>query len=69
MYQKFRVSDHCEALFCRYSRKGCNIPPGLFLISYVVNIGFSRAWKKWSAIFSAGPLHAIDQWEARSSDQ
>ena len=26
---------------------------GLFLISYVVNIGFSRAWKKWPAIFSA----------------
>jgi len=26
---------------------------GLFLISYVVNIGFSRAWKKWPAIISA----------------
>ena len=26
---------------------------GLFLISYVVNIGYSRAWKKWSVIISA----------------
>jgi len=26
---------------------------GLFLISYVINIGFSRAWKKWPAIVSA----------------
>lgn len=26
---------------------------GLFLISYLVNIGFSRAWKKWPAIISA----------------
>ena len=28
--------------------------PGLFLVSYVINIGFSRAWKKWPAIASAG---------------
>lgn len=27
---------------------------GLFLISYVINIGFSRAWKKWPAFISAG---------------
>ena len=27
--------------------------PGLFLISYVINIGLSRAWKKWPAIVSA----------------
>jgi hypothetical protein len=26
---------------------------GLFLISYIVNIGFSRAWRKWPAIVSA----------------
>jgi hypothetical protein len=26
---------------------------GLFLVSYVVNIGFSKAWKKWPAIISA----------------
>lgn len=26
---------------------------GLFLISYVVNIGFSLAWKKWPAVASA----------------
>ena len=32
------------------------ILPGLFLISYVINIGFSRAWKKWPAIVSAGVL-------------
>ena len=25
---------------------------GLFLISYVVNIGYSRAWKKWPALIS-----------------
>jgi len=29
------------------------ILPGLFLVSYVINIGYSRAWKKWPAIFSA----------------
>ncbi len=29
------------------------ILPGLFLVSYVVNIGYSRAWKKWPAIISA----------------
>ncbi len=28
------------------------ILPGLFLVSYVVNIGFSRAWKKWPAYVS-----------------
>jgi hypothetical protein len=27
---------------------------GLFLVSYVINIGFSRPWKKWPAIVSAG---------------
>lgn len=32
---------------------------GLFLISYVVNIGFSRAWKKWPAIVSAGTFVMI----------
>lgn len=32
------------------------ILPGLFLISYVVNIGYSRAWKKWPAVASAGLL-------------
>jgi hypothetical protein len=26
---------------------------GLFLVSYVVNIGYSRAWKKWPAAVSA----------------
>ena len=29
------------------------ILPGVFLVSYVVNIGYSRAWKKWPAIVSA----------------
>jgi len=33
--------------------------PGLFLISYVVNIGYSRAWKKWPAIISAAVFLAI----------
>lgn len=28
------------------------IVPSLFIVSYVVNIGFSRAWRKWSAIIS-----------------
>jgi len=32
---------------------------GLFLVSYVVNIGFSRAWKKWPALASAGVILAI----------
>ena len=26
---------------------------GLFLISYIINIGYSRAWKKWPALISA----------------
>jgi hypothetical protein len=32
---------------------------GLFLISYVVNIGYSRTWKKWPAIVSAGAFLVI----------
>ena len=32
------------------------IIPGLFLISYIVNIGFSRAWKKWPALVSIALL-------------
>ena len=32
---------------------------GLFLVSYVVNIGFSRAWKKWPAVVSAAVLAII----------
>ncbi len=32
---------------------------GLFLISYIINIGFSRAWKKWPAFISAGIFLAI----------
>ncbi len=35
------------------------IVPGLFLISYVINIGFSRAWKKRPAIISAVIFMAI----------
>ena len=27
---------------------------GLILVSYVINIGFSKAWKKWPAFVSAG---------------
>ena len=30
------------------------LPIGLFLVSYVVNIGFTRAWKKWPLFISAG---------------
>ncbi len=33
--------------------------PGLFLVSYIINIGFSRAWKKWPAIVSAGVFLAL----------
>jgi len=32
---------------------------GLFLVSYVINIGYSRAWKKWPAIVSAGVLMLV----------
>ena len=32
---------------------------GLFLVSYVINIGYSRAWKKWPAIVSALVFAAI----------
>jgi hypothetical protein len=35
------------------------ILPALFLISYVINIGFSRGWQKWPAIVSAAALLAI----------
>lgn len=35
------------------------ILPGLFLISYVINIGFSRPWRKWPAIASAGVLLVV----------
>ena len=35
------------------------VVPGLFLISFVVNIGYSRAWKKWPAIVSAGVFAVI----------
>ena len=30
------------------------ILPALFLVSYIINIGFSRSWKKWPAFASAG---------------
>lgn len=32
---------------------------GLFLISYIVNIGYSRSWKKWPAAVSAAVLAII----------
>lgn len=32
---------------------------GLFLVSYVINIGFSRPWKKWPAIVSGGVFLAM----------
>lgn len=32
---------------------------GLFLCSYIVNIGFSRSWKKWPAVLSASIFLAI----------
>ncbi len=32
---------------------------GLFLVSYVVNIGFSKPWKKWPAAISAGAFLLI----------
>ncbi len=32
---------------------------GLYLINYVVNIGFSRDWKKWPAYVSGGAFVAI----------
>ncbi len=31
----------------------------LYLINYVVNIGFSRSWKKWPAIVSGGIFLAV----------
>ncbi|MEE8526963.1 MAG: hypothetical protein V3S70_00185 [Gammaproteobacteria bacterium] len=32
---------------------------GLFLVSYIINIGYSRPWKKWPALISAGVFLAI----------
>jgi len=43
----FDASGHIRSLIWN------GLLPGLFLISYVVNIGFSRAWKKWPAVVSA----------------
>jgi hypothetical protein len=38
---------------------GNGILIGLFLISYVINIGFSRAWQKWPAFVSAALFMAV----------
>ncbi len=35
------------------------ILPALFLVSYIINIGYSRAWKKWPVIVSAGVFLAL----------
>ena len=35
------------------------ILPGLFLVSYIINIGFSRGWKKWPAIVSVGVIVVV----------
>ncbi|VAW00003.1 hypothetical protein MNBD_ALPHA06-2307 [hydrothermal vent metagenome] len=32
--------------------------PGLFLVNFVINIGYSRAWKNWPVIISAALLLA-----------
>ncbi len=32
---------------------------GLFLVSYIINIGYSRAWKKWPAFVSGGSFIAL----------
>ena len=32
---------------------------GLFLVSYIINIGYSRPWKKWPALVSAGVFLAL----------
>jgi hypothetical protein len=32
---------------------------GLYLINYIINIGYSRAWKKWPALISSGLFFAI----------
>ncbi len=32
---------------------------GLFLISYIINIGYSRPWKKWPALVSASVFLAL----------
>ena len=36
------------------------IVPSLFIVSYVVNIGFSRAWRKWPAAISVVLLLIAD---------
>lgn len=35
------------------------IVPAIFLVSYVVNIGFSRAWGRWPAYVSAAVIAAV----------
>ena len=37
----------------------CGLIPGLFLVSYIIDIGFSRAWGKYPAIASALVLAAF----------
>ena len=49
----FGSDDHIKSIIWN------GIIIGLFLVSYVVNIGFSKAWKKWPAIISASALLLI----------
>ena len=47
------VDDHIRSLVWN------GVLGSLFLISYIVNIGFSRAWKKWPALVSAVVLLVV----------
>ena len=40
---------------------------GLFLVSYVINIGFSRSWKKWPLVASAAFLGALALYDQTTS--
>lgn len=51
--QDLLINEHIRPLVWN------GVIPGLFLVSYVINIGFSRAWKKWPAIISLGIILAV----------
>ena len=60
VYWLIQVSDYVISASGRINSVIWNgMVIGLFLVSYVVNIGFSRAWKKWPAIVSAGAFLAM----------
>ena len=53
MVRQQRVQAHRACMLAAFGTSA------LFLISYVINIGFSKAWRKWPAFISGGIFVAI----------